>query len=104
MAYLITCPHCGVRTSDEFYVKGDASKSRPDAIGEHTMDRWHDYVHLRDNVRGRIAEYWHHTGGCRQWLVVERDSISHEIYGVTSASDWLKTAAKPARASRRGSK
>jgi heterotetrameric sarcosine oxidase delta subunit len=44
------------------------------------MDQWHDYVHIRENVRGRIAEYWHHTGGCRQWLVVERDSVTHEVY------------------------
>ncbi len=86
MAYLINCPHCGQRTTDEFYIKGDASKQRPDAIGDGTMDKWHDYVHIRDNVRGRMAEHWHHTGGCRQWLVVERDTVSHEIYAVTPAN------------------
>ena len=96
MAYLINCPHCGRRTTDEFYIKGDASKVRPAAIGEDTMEQWHDYVHIRDNVRGRIAEHWHHTGGCRQWLVVERDSMTHEVYSVTPARDWKPAAAKAA--------
>lgn len=88
MAYLIDCPHCGRRTTDEFYIRGDASKQRPGAIGDDTMAQWHDYVHIRDNVRGRTAEHWHHTGGCRQWLVVERDTLSHEVYAVTPASTW----------------
>ena len=86
MAYLINCPHCGQRTTDEFYIRGDASKLRPGAIGDGTMNQWHDYVHIRDNVRGRTAEHWHHTGGCRQWLVVERDTVSHEVYAVTPAN------------------
>jgi len=99
MAYLINCPHCGQRTTDEFYVKGDASKQRPGAIGDDTMNRWHDYVHIRDNVRGRTAEHWHHTGGCRQWLVVERDTLSHEVYAVTPANSWKpgKASTPPAR-------
>jgi len=88
MAYLIDCPHCGRRTSDEFYIRGDASKQRPGVIGDETLDQWHDYVNIRDNVRGRTAEHWHHTGGCRQWLVVERDTLSHEVYAVTPASTW----------------
>ena len=97
MAYLINCPHCGQRTTDEFYIKGDASKQRPDTIGDGTMDTWHDYVHIRDNVRGRMAEHWHHTGGCRQWLVVERDTVSHEIYAVTPASSWKESSTQAAR-------
>jgi heterotetrameric sarcosine oxidase delta subunit len=115
MAYMINCPHCGRRTTDEFYIKGDATKARPTAIGDDTLDQWHDYVNIRENVRGRIAEYWHHTGGCRQWLVVERDSVTHDVYGVTPAQDWkpaaartrspaLKTAARKAPARKAGGK
>ena len=37
-----------------------------------------DYVYLRDNPRGRYDEYWHHTSGCRRWLVVERDTVTHD--------------------------
>ena len=100
MAYLINCPHCGQRTTDEFYIKGDASKQRPGTIGDDTMNQWHDYVHIRDNVRGRTAEHWHHTGGCRQWLVVERDTVSHEVYAVTPASSWQPGKATDRKASK----
>jgi sarcosine oxidase subunit delta len=101
MATLIDCPYCGRRTTDEFYIKGDATKVRPMAIGDGTMGQWHDYVHVRDNVRGRIAEHWHHTGGCRQWLVVERDSMTHDVYTVTPASKWTAPAAVAATQARK---
>lgn len=101
MATLIDCPYCGRRTTDEFYIKGDATKVRPVAIGDGTMDQWHDYVHVRDNVRGRIAEHWHHTGGCRQWLVVERDSMTHDVYAVTPTSKWTAPAAAAATPARK---
>lgn len=96
MASLINCPYCGQRTTDEFYIRGDASKLRPEEIGPGTMDRWHDYVHIRENVRGRMAEHWHHTGGCRQWLVVERDTVTHEVFKVSPARTW-KPASAPAK-------
>lgn len=106
MAMLIDCPHCGKRTTDEFYVKGDASKVRPAETGKSSIDAWHDYVNIRDNIRGRIAEYWHHTGGCRQWVVVERDSMTHEVYGVTPAQSWKpgskkSSAKRPVKRSRK---
>ena len=25
-------------------------------------------------------EYWHHAAGCRRWLVVTRDTVTHEVY------------------------
>jgi sarcosine oxidase subunit delta len=50
---------------------------RPSADAE--PGNWIDYVYLRDNPRGSYAEYWHHTSGCRRWLVVTRDTSSHEI-------------------------
>ena len=43
----------------------------------------------------RIIEHWHHSAGCRRWLVVERDNAaSHEVYSVTDASDYAKEAAR----------
>lgn len=50
-------------------------------------DAWHDYVYLRDNPRGAYDEYWHHTSGCRRWLVVSRDTATHEIYACQDAAD-----------------
>jgi methylglutamate dehydrogenase subunit B len=84
MASLITCPHCGVRPMEEFTVKGDASLRRPAAGAG--PDAWYDYVYTRDNPRGRHAEFWHHGGGCRRWLVVERDTLTHEVHGVRDAA------------------
>ncbi|MEP9390493.1 sarcosine oxidase subunit delta [Mesorhizobium sp. KR9-304] len=77
MASLILCPHCGRRPKEEFTIKG-AALSRPSH--EAPAEDWFDYVYLRDNPRGRYDEYWHHTSGCRRWLVVTRDTATHAIY------------------------
>jgi sarcosine oxidase subunit delta len=93
MASLITCPHCGVRPKEEFSIRGDASPVRP-APGA-PDDAWNAYVFVRDNPKGRIVEHWHHTSGCRRWLVVERDNAwSHEVYSVTDASEYAKEKAR----------
>jgi len=82
---LIKCPYCGERPSEEFTVLGDAAPVRPD--GSDDFESWYDYVYLRDNLKGRMREHWHHGGGCRSWLVVERDNASHEIFAVAAARD-----------------
>lgn len=84
MASLITCPHCGVRPKEEFTIRGDAARARPAAHAP--VEEWQSYVFVRDNPRGRHLEYWHHVLGCRRWLVVERDTATHEVYGVQDAS------------------
>ena len=76
MASLIPCPHCGLRPKEEFTIKGAAlPRPAPEASG----DVWFDHVFLRDNPRGAYEEYWHHTSGCRRWLIVSRDTATHEI-------------------------
>jgi methylglutamate dehydrogenase subunit B len=72
----IPCPFCGERESAEFVVKGDAAPKRPADLSEAAFV---DYVYLRDNPAGKIQEYWYHAAGCRNWLVVTRDSKTHEI-------------------------
>ena len=83
MAGLIPCPHCGSRPREEFTIKGDASLARP--APDAGADAWHAYMHLRDNPRGLLREYWHHSSGCRRWLVVERDTVSHAVGVVIDA-------------------
>ncbi|WP_332685762.1 sarcosine oxidase subunit delta [Devosia sp.] len=83
MASLIPCPHCGSRPREEFTIKGDASLVRP--APDAGADVWHAYMHLRDNPRGSHREYWHHSSGCRRWLVVERDTVSHAVGAVIDA-------------------
>jgi methylglutamate dehydrogenase subunit B len=77
---LISCPHCGPRDEAEFIYGGDATLRRP---GEGEPDSaWMEYIFLRDNPRGRHRELWWHSLGCQRWLVVERDTVTHEIFGV----------------------
>jgi len=85
---LITCPHCGTRPVEEFTFFGDAKPSRPTSNDPSSMEQWFDYVYLRDNPRGRIDEYAQHSGGCRAWLVVSRNTETHEVYGAVTARDY----------------
>ena len=79
----IACPHCGERGIDEFSYGGDASRRRPNST-EMGQD-WMDYVYLRDNPAGAYSELWQHTGGCRRWLIVQRDTRTHAIAAVSEA-------------------
>jgi methylglutamate dehydrogenase subunit B len=82
---LIRCPWCGERAETEFTYGGDATLTRPAA--DASDQEWTNYVYVRDNPRGPHREYWHHRHGCRQWLRVERDTLSHAIALVTPAAE-----------------
>ena len=84
------CPHCGIRPVEEFTFLGDAKPARPASNDPSTMDQWFDYVYLRDNPKGRFDEYAHHSSGCRAWLVVARDTETHEVFGTVTARDYAK--------------
>ena len=73
----INCPHCGVRDHTEFVYGGDATVRRPAA--DAPIDTWVAAVYLRDNPRGWHEEVWQHVQGCRSWLVVRRNTLTHEI-------------------------
>ncbi len=95
---LIKCPHCGSRPVEEFTFLGDARPQRPSSNDPATMEQWFDYVYLRDNPRGKFDEYVHHSGGCRSWLVVTRNTQSHEISGTVTARDHAAGRNKAKRA------
>ncbi|WP_306005287.1 sarcosine oxidase subunit delta [Aquicoccus porphyridii] len=81
----IDCPCCGSRDIREFTYKGDAlALDRPDPDAGDAV--WNDYVHNRDNPAGPTRELWYHEMGCAAWLVVTRDTVSHEIEAVELAS------------------
>ena len=81
----ISCPYCGPRGNDEFTYLGDAAVRRPDPASTDVARAFHDYVYLRDNPSGNHRELWYHGGGCRSWLVVTRNTRTHEISDVTFA-------------------
>jgi sarcosine oxidase subunit delta len=81
----IPCPDCGTRGNEEFTILGAAGLQRP--APDAPAEAWHDYVHLRDNPAGPHRELWHHSTGCRSWLVVERDTRTHAVLSVIPARE-----------------
>ena len=81
----IRCPYCGERSNDEFTVLGDADalRARPSSAD---TNAFYDYAYLRTNPAGQHRELWYHSAGCRRWLVVTRDTRTHEIAGVAFAT------------------
>jgi methylglutamate dehydrogenase subunit B len=84
----LDCPVCGLRDETEFVYGGDATIVRP-PLDEGEPSVWLDYVFLRDNPRGAHREYWHHVLGCRQWIIQERNTLTHERSGCQLAKDSL---------------
>ena len=82
---LIPCPHCGPRNEDEF-VCWSAVDTRPSDPGAMSDAEWVDYVYNFANTKGRARERWWHAAGCGRWLLVDRDTVTHEIHGVESAT------------------
>ncbi len=68
---------CGTRDEAEFQYQGDATVQRPKPdADEETFFR---YVYARENPKGWHVEWWHHVAGCRQWIKVVRNTLTHEI-------------------------
>ena len=74
----IPCPICGERDRREFYYVGDAkinNRPSPDA----SEDLWNDYLHNRENPAGVTKDLWYHESGCNSWLIVTRNTVTHEV-------------------------
>jgi heterotetrameric sarcosine oxidase delta subunit len=75
----IPCPFCGERDSSEFSYLGDADFIRPDPVAADAVARFVEAVYLRENPAGSHRELWFHAAGCRGWLRVTRNTLTHEI-------------------------
>jgi sarcosine oxidase subunit delta len=74
----ITCPICGERDRREFYYAGAAvALARP--ASDAGPEAWDDYLHNRENPCGQTRDLWYHESGCAAWLVVTRDTATHEV-------------------------
>lgn len=82
----IPCPLCGSRDIREFTYRGHAlGIERPAAdAGD---DAWDDFVFFRENPAGPMRDLWFHGQGCAAWLVVSRDTVSHEVTGAELVRD-----------------
>jgi methylglutamate dehydrogenase subunit B len=84
---LIPHPLLGLRDAQEFSYLGDATLiDRPDGLSETAADDFHSYVYLRDNPAGEHRELWFHDHGDRSWLVVTRNTVTHQIVRAELAS------------------
>lgn len=84
---LIPCPCCGPRDVSEFSYGGDAEPSRPAPDNEDPA-AWYDYVFSRSNPMGPHEEVWQHVHGCRLFLKVKRDTLTHKIEGAALIGPW----------------
>ena len=88
---IINHPLLGPRDSAEFTYLGDARlMHRPNWQAADALNLFHDYVYLRDNPAGEHRELWYHEQGDRSWLVITRNTVTHEILKVELASEVAK--------------
>lgn len=88
---IINHPILGPRDAQEFVYLGDASLiNRPDGMTA-SIEAVHDYAYLRDNPAGVHRELWYHEQGDRSWLMVTRDTSTHEILKVDLARDVARS-------------
>lgn len=89
---IINHPILGPRDAQEFVYLGDASLiDRPDGLAADAVTAFHDYLYQRTNPAGEHRELWYHEQGDRSWLVVTRNTLTHEITQVELARDVARS-------------
>jgi sarcosine oxidase subunit delta len=92
---IINHPILGPRDASEFTYLGDANLiNRPDPEAADRAQDFYEYAYLRDNPAGVLRELWFHDAGDRSWLVVTRDTTTHEISKVEMARDVARAAGR----------
>ena len=92
---IINHPTLGPRDAAEFVHLGDATlMNRPDWQAEDAIEQFHEYLYQRENPAGDYRELWYHEQGDRSWLVVTRNTLTHEITDVQFARDVANAQAK----------
>ena len=86
----IKCPYCGDRSQKEFAYGGDGTVIRPELNQEISDEKWDEFVYLRKSPRGKHIELWQHISGCRQWIKVQRDTVTHEIFRTAKMNEEIK--------------
>ena len=79
-----------MRAQKEFSYGGDATVKRPKINEEVPKEEWDDFVYMRKSPRGKHIELWQHISGCRQWIKVQRDTATHEIFQTAKVQEELK--------------
>ena len=88
---IIQHPILGPRDAQEFVYLGDVSLiDRPDGMTQ-GVEAFHEYLYQRSNPAGEHRELWYHEQGDRSWLVVTRNTVTHEITRVELARDVARS-------------
>lgn len=92
---IINHPLLGPRDAAEFVYLGDASLiNRPTNADDNAAEQFYEYLYLRDNIAGEMRELWYHEQGDRSWLVVTRNTLTHEISNVELARDVARASGR----------
>ncbi len=85
---IINHPLLGPRDSEEFVYLGSADLiDRPDWESKSVAEDFHQYQYIRENIAGDNRELWYHEQGDQSWLLVTRNTLTHEIIDVELAED-----------------
>ncbi len=74
---LIPCPYCGSRPELEFRYGGHAHIRRDPTAADDQA--WAEFLFVRDNPKGVMAERWRHVSGCGRFFNCLRDTVSDNI-------------------------
>ncbi len=74
---LITCPYCGSRPEIEFRNMGEAHVMRPTPAA--TDQDMAEFLYLRSNPKGLIAERWRHIHGCARFFNAVRHTVTDKF-------------------------
>ena len=89
---IINHPLLGPRDASEFTYLGDAALlKRPNPKADTAANDFYSYQYLRDNPPGEHRELWYHEQGDRSWLVVTRNTLTHDITKVELARDVARS-------------
>ena len=74
---LIDCPFCGPRAETEFRCGGEGPhQPAPPIRPPSTTSPAGDFLYMRSNTKGVLAERWNHVHGCGRWFNALRDTVS----------------------------
>lgn len=79
MAFLLACPHCGLRPVVEFAFGGEIGDHVP--VGDEGLAA---ALYWRDNVAGHQREWWYHRFGCERWFTALRDTTTNDVLETTA--------------------
>jgi len=77
--FIIKCPYCGNRDQSEFVNGGEAHIERPQWDDTMSDAEWANFVFLRKNEKGVMAERWNHAAGCGKWFNALRNNATDKF-------------------------